>query len=358
MSYTCVLCCRTTKINRNLLTTVASVDIEEKIKQAYGYINGISLSRIILNETVHREYYAKYHRRYIYASKTKRSSTEVSNRRLPLTDCTNFQCSSSSSIPVTSTNQHFKENSANETCIFVASDDTLCSNTSSFSTNTTEKRLLCTFKIYSIAQRTDDGELVIRWMTVPVVPNAISLTKCMKCTNGCHRCKCSTNNLSCTPFCGCSIDQCTNHASTQIRLQSTKINMTIKWKIQENLNCEDDHEDNDEEVSLEFIYDNNDDASFISSTKTDCLNDNESQSNLMNVSSDLESSYCYQSAYQPASCLSNSCRDTKKNLTSSPLHSTFESNRFRNAWSPIGPSTNNSNKQSTIIRSSKRKPAE
>ncbi|CAF4878826.1 unnamed protein product, partial [Rotaria socialis] len=24
-----------------------------------------------------------------------------------------------------------------------------------------------------------------------------------------------------------------------------------------NLNCEDDHEDNDEEVSLEFIYDNN-----------------------------------------------------------------------------------------------------
>ncbi|CAF4695611.1 unnamed protein product [Rotaria socialis] len=281
MSYTCVLCCRTTKINRNLLTTVASVDIEEKIKQAYGYINGISLSRIILNETVHREYYAKYHRRYIYASKTKRSSTEVSNRRLPLTDCTNFQCSSSSSIPVTSTNQHFKENSANET-----------------------------------SQRTDDGELVIRWMTVPVVPNAISLTKCMKCTNGCHRCKCSTNNLSCTPFCGCSIDQCTNHASTQ------------------------------------------DDASFISSTKTDCLNDKESQSNLMNVSSDLESSYCYQSAYQPASCLSNSCRDTKKNLTSSPLHSTFESNRFRNAWSPIGPSTNNSNKQSTIIRSSKRKPAE
>ncbi|CAM4968882.1 unnamed protein product [Rotaria socialis] len=139
MSYTCVLCCRTTKINRNLLTTVASVDVEEKIKQAYEYINGISLSRIILNETVHRECYAKYHRRYIYASKTKRSSTEVSNRRLPLTDCTNFQCSSSSSIPVTSTNQHFKENSANKTCIFVDSADTLCSNTSSFSTNTTEE---------------------------------------------------------------------------------------------------------------------------------------------------------------------------------------------------------------------------
>ncbi|CAF4527191.1 unnamed protein product, partial [Rotaria magnacalcarata] len=33
-----------------------------------------------------------------------------------------------------------------------------------------------------------------------------------------------------------------------------------------NLNCEDDNEDNDEEFSLEFIYDNNDDASFISST--------------------------------------------------------------------------------------------
>ncbi|CAF3412170.1 unnamed protein product, partial [Rotaria socialis] len=277
MSYTCVLCCRTTKINRNLLTTVASVDVEEKIKQAYEYINGISLSRIILNETVHRECYAKYHRRYIYASKTKRSSTEVSNRRLPLTDCTNFQCSSSSSIPVTSTNQHFKENSANKT-----------------------------------SQRADDGELVIRWMTVPGAPNDISLTKCMKCTNGCHRCKCSTNNLSCTPFCGCSIGQCTNRASTQITINKNSkkkqasplinkfsfdddydsdIQYDNQMENTRNLNCEDDHEDNDEEVSLEFIYDNNDDASFISSTKTDCLNDNESQSNLMNVSSDLESSY-------------------------------------------------------------------
>ncbi|CAF4221035.1 unnamed protein product, partial [Rotaria magnacalcarata] len=68
-----------------------------------------------------------------------------------------------------------------------------------------------------------------------------------------------------------------------------------------NLNCEDDNEDNDEEVSLEFIYDNNDDAGFISSTKNDCLNDNESQSNRMNVLNDLESSYCYQSAYQSTS---------------------------------------------------------
>ncbi|CAF4984955.1 unnamed protein product, partial [Rotaria socialis] len=201
-------------------------------------------------------------------------------------------------------------------------------------------------------QRADDGELVIRWMTVPGAPNDISLTKCMKCTNGCHRCKCSTNNLSCTPFCGCSIGQCTNRASTQITINKNSkkkqasplinkfsfdddydsdIQYDNQMENTRNLNCEDDHEDNDEEVSLEFIYDNNDDASFISSTKTDCLNDNESQSNLMNVSSDLESSYYYQSAYQSTSCLSNSCRDTMKNLTSSPLHSTFESNRFRNS---------------------------
>ncbi|CAF2080525.1 unnamed protein product, partial [Rotaria magnacalcarata] len=195
-------------------------------------------------------------------------------------------------------------------------------------------------------RRTDEGELVIRWMTIPVVPNGISLTKCMKCTNGCHRCKCSTNNLSCTPFCGCSIEKFTNRAnkitinknskkrqaSSSIRKFSfdddfdSDIEYDNPMENTRNLNCEDDNEDNDEEVSLEFIYDNNDDASFISSTKNDCLNDNESQSNRMNVLNDLESSYCYQSAYQSTSCLSNNCRDTMKNLTSSPLHSTFESN--------------------------------
>ncbi|CAF4765528.1 unnamed protein product, partial [Rotaria magnacalcarata] len=83
-------------------------------------------------------------------------------------------------------------------------------------------------------------------------------------------------------------------------------------------NCDDDREDNDDEVVLEFIYDNNVSinfsvflyllvclycyliiyhaAGFISLAKNYCLNDNEIQSNLMNVSVDIESSYCYQSA--------------------------------------------------------------
>ncbi|CAF2766712.1 unnamed protein product [Rotaria sp. Silwood2] len=84
MPYTCSLCCRITKIYRHLLTIIASVDAEEKLKQGYEDIHGVSLSRIILNEKVHRECYAKCHH----------------------------------------------------------STDTLCLNTSSFSTNTTEKLLL------------------------------------------------------------------------------------------------------------------------------------------------------------------------------------------------------------------------
>jgi hypothetical protein len=68
-------------------------------------------------------------------------------------------------------------------------------------------------------ERTDEKELIIRWMTISEVPNDISLSRCIKCTSGCERCKCSTNNLLCTPFCGCSIDQCKNRTSTQVKLQ-------------------------------------------------------------------------------------------------------------------------------------------
>ena len=66
-------------------------------------------------------------------------------------------------------------------------------------------------------QLADDGDFIIRWMTISAMPNDLSLTKCVKCTNGCNRCKCSTNNLFCTPSCGCSIDQCKNRASTQVK---------------------------------------------------------------------------------------------------------------------------------------------
>ncbi|CAF3429671.1 unnamed protein product [Rotaria socialis] len=100
-------------------------------------------------------------------------------------------------------------------------------------------------------------------------------------------------------------------------------------------NCDDDCEDNDahdDEVALDFIYDDNASinfihaAGYISSAKHYCLNDNESQSNLMSVSIDIEPSYCYQST----SCLSNVCSSTIKSLISSSLHPLFGSNPFQN----------------------------
>jgi hypothetical protein len=66
-------------------------------------------------------------------------------------------------------------------------------------------------------QRTDDGELSIRWMTAAVKPTDVSLSKCMKCTSGCHRCKCAMNQMPCTPLCGCISDRCTNRTDAQVQ---------------------------------------------------------------------------------------------------------------------------------------------
>ncbi|CAF4382744.1 unnamed protein product, partial [Rotaria sp. Silwood2] len=127
MSFTCALCCRTVKINRKNLITVVSIDVEEKIKQAYENIHSVFLSRRLLNKKVHRECYGKYHRRYIHGLKNKKTSTQVSiylsNDRLPLVDSTNYQLQSSI-VRSTSTEQHSHLNSLNETYIFVDSTDT------------------------------------------------------------------------------------------------------------------------------------------------------------------------------------------------------------------------------------------
>ena len=64
--------------------------------------------------------------------------------------------------------------------------------------------------------RENDSQLSIQWITIPSVPNDISLIKCFKCPGGCQRCRCAKNKLPCTPFCGCSIDQCTNRPSTHV----------------------------------------------------------------------------------------------------------------------------------------------
>ena len=62
--------------------------------------------------------------------------------------------------------------------------------------------------------RENDGQLSIQWMTIPSVPNDISLIKCFKCTGDCQRSRCT--KLHCTPFCDCSIDQCTNRPNTHV----------------------------------------------------------------------------------------------------------------------------------------------
>ncbi|CAF1464543.1 unnamed protein product [Rotaria sordida] len=111
------------------------------------------------------------------------------------------------------------------------------------------------------------------------VPNDISLSKCVKCTSGCQRCKCSTNNLPCTSFSGYSIDQCENCTSIQMKTQSTDIIKTkrtssviTKYSFDDyydkdkeddtqienstNIDYENDDEDDDNQVALELIYDN------------------------------------------------------------------------------------------------------
>ena len=109
MSNTCVLCRRTIKVHRRLLTKIASVEVENKIKQAYEDKNGIPLSRSILNAIVHRGCYAKHHFRYGYSLNRKRPSRKASNHRFPLSNVTNNQDLTSSFTGIVSTDHHPKE---------------------------------------------------------------------------------------------------------------------------------------------------------------------------------------------------------------------------------------------------------
>ncbi|CAF1470210.1 unnamed protein product [Rotaria sordida] len=146
------------------------------------------------------------------------------------------------------------------------------------------------------------------------VPNDISLSKSVKCTSGCQRCKCSTNNLPCTSFSGYSIDQCENCTSIQMKTQSTDIIKTkrtssvikkysfddyydkdkeddTQMENSTNIDYENDDEDDDNQVALELIYDNYSNVSFNNETNNDSSNDNKIQPNLMNISFDMEHSY-------------------------------------------------------------------
>ena len=56
----------------------------------------------------------------------------------------------------------------------------------------------------------------IQWTSIPSFSDDPRLVTCGQCTSGCVRCKCGRNNLSCTIFCQCKADSCTNHSSIQV----------------------------------------------------------------------------------------------------------------------------------------------
>jgi hypothetical protein len=68
-------------------------------------------------------------------------------------------------------------------------------------------------------EQSNDGKLVVQWISIQAMPDDLSLVKCIKCTGGCNRCKCALNNLVCTPFCGCDLDKCRNRSKIRVRLE-------------------------------------------------------------------------------------------------------------------------------------------
>ncbi|CAF2783576.1 unnamed protein product [Rotaria sp. Silwood2] len=65
-------------------------------------------------------------------------------------------------------------------------------------------------------------------------------------------------------------------------------------------------------------------------------NNDETQSVAMDMFIYIEHSYCYRSTL----CSSNNYNNATKNITSSPLHSSYTSSLFDNSRSPIVPNTN------------------
>lgn len=50
----------------------------------------------------------------------------------------------------------------------------------------------------------------IQWSSLPAFSDDPRLVTCGQCSSGCTRCKCGTNKLSCTIYCQCKPDCCTN----------------------------------------------------------------------------------------------------------------------------------------------------
>ncbi|CAF5027566.1 unnamed protein product, partial [Rotaria sp. Silwood1] len=156
-------------------------------------------------------------------------------------------------------------------------------------------------------QLTDNGAISLQWITIPPMPDDISLVKCGNCTSGCRKCKCNVYNLSCTPFCGCSPENCKNRTNTQVSTPTTltaplpsKNGKYVKKKyyicddehdIHRNSNTDIDFEDQD---IIESDYDDLSLNNCIFSEYGDDTNNNNTQNNAFDTSIFDEDSYSFE----------------------------------------------------------------
>ena len=56
----------------------------------------------------------------------------------------------------------------------------------------------------------------IQWTSLPNFSDDARLVTCGQCSSGCSRCKCGTNKLSCTLYCQCKVDSCTNQSGVHV----------------------------------------------------------------------------------------------------------------------------------------------
>ena len=60
------------------------------------------------------------------------------------------------------------------------------------------------------------NRLAIEWTSLPAVSDDLRLVTCGQCSSGCTRCKCGLNKLSCTFYCQCKGDACTNRSNIHV----------------------------------------------------------------------------------------------------------------------------------------------
>ena len=56
----------------------------------------------------------------------------------------------------------------------------------------------------------------IQWTSLSDFSDDIHLVTCGQCSSGCSRCKCGMNKLSCTFYCQCKVDTCTNQSNIHV----------------------------------------------------------------------------------------------------------------------------------------------